>query len=65
MELIEISAGVGRTGTYIAVDWLMQQVRASKEIDVFDTVYRMRQCRVSMVQNPVTANNQSISRSLA
>lgn len=32
------SAGVGRTGTLIAVDWLMQECRASKVIDVFSTV---------------------------
>ena len=50
------SAGVGRTGTFIVVDWMMQEARVSKEIDIFSTVLRMRDCRVSMVQSEVKAN---------
>lgn len=47
------SAGVGRTGTFIAVDWLMQEARVQKEIDIFSTVLRMRECRINMVQSEV------------
>ena len=50
------SAGVGRTGTFIVVDWMMQEARVSKEIDIFSTVLKMRECRVSMVQSEVIAN---------
>ena len=44
---------MGRTGTYIAVDWLMQEARCCKEIDVLSVVLRMRECRISMVQTEV------------
>ena len=44
---------MGRTGTLIAIDWLMQESRVAKEIDIFSTVLRMRECRVSMVQSEV------------
>lgn len=53
---VSCSAGVGRTGTFIAVDWLMQEARVQKEIDIFSTVLRMRECRVSMVQSDVGSN---------
>ena len=50
------SAGVGRTGTYIALDMLMQQMeqKGSKaSVDVFETVKRMREDRVIMIQTVV------------
>ena len=34
----------------------MQEARVSKEIDIFSTVLKMRECRVSMVQSEVIAN---------
>ncbi|KAI9555380.1 hypothetical protein GHT06_017895 [Daphnia sinensis] len=49
--VVHCSAGVGRTGTFIAVDWLMQAARVQKEIDIFSTVLRMRECRINMVQS--------------
>ncbi|KAK3096681.1 hypothetical protein FSP39_002326 [Pinctada imbricata] len=51
--VIHCSAGVGRTGTYISVDYLLQFVRdkdASTEVDIFDWVLSMRKNRTSMVQ---------------
>ena len=50
------SAGVGRTGTYIALDMLMQQMeeKGSKaSVDVFETMKRMREDRVIMIQTVV------------
>jgi len=48
-----ISAGVGRTGTYIAVDALMNQLRERYTVDVYGVVYKMRMNRPYMVQTPV------------
>ena len=57
------SAGVGRTGTYIAIDYLIQQARAEGNIDVMTLVHQMRTQRVNMVQTRVsltTVTSQSI-----
>lgn len=47
------SAGVGRTGTFIAVDYLMQHVRTSDVIDIYSYVMKMRNNRPNMVQTEV------------
>ncbi|KFM66966.1 Phosphotidylinositol phosphatase PTPRQ, partial [Stegodyphus mimosarum] len=48
--LVHCSAGVGRTGTFIAVDRLSQQLMRSDVIDVYGTVLDLRQYRTNMVQ---------------
>ncbi|KAL3882797.1 hypothetical protein ACJMK2_029104 [Sinanodonta woodiana] len=48
--IVHCSAGVGRTGTYIAIDYLMQFVQNHNEIDIFNFVYQMRDQRCNMVQ---------------
>ncbi|XP_054004981.1 tyrosine-protein phosphatase 10D isoform X1 [Hylaeus anthracinus] len=48
--LIHCSAGIGRTGTLIAVDILLQHLRDNRKLDVFGTVYRLRHNRINMVQ---------------
>ncbi|XP_062605500.1 tyrosine-protein phosphatase 10D-like isoform X2 [Saccostrea cucullata] len=48
--VVHCSAGVGRTGTFIAVDYLMQQVSSSDVIDIYDYVMKMRNNRPNMVQ---------------
>jgi len=47
------SAGVGRTGTFIALDVLIQQLQKEDIVDVFAIVYQMRMSRVLMVQTEV------------
>ena len=47
------SAGVGRTGTFIALDSLLKQGRESGRINVFEFVKQMRQDRMTMVQTVV------------
>nr|XP_054774825.1 receptor-type tyrosine-protein phosphatase eta-like [Lytechinus pictus] len=44
------SAGVGRTGTYIALDRLMQVMQENDFIDIFGIICEMRMQRNHMVQ---------------
>ncbi|KAG5881113.1 hypothetical protein JTB14_032291 [Gonioctena quinquepunctata] len=50
LMIVHCSAGVGRTGTLIATDILLQTANAGKNIDVFNTVLELRRQRVTMVQ---------------
>ncbi|KAI9561811.1 hypothetical protein GHT06_012772 [Daphnia sinensis] len=48
--VVHCSAGVGRSGTFIALDRLIQQMQCQDHIDVFGVVQEMRRERVWMVQ---------------
>ncbi|XP_069481509.1 uncharacterized protein [Ambystoma mexicanum] len=48
--LVHCSAGVGRTGTFIAIDRLIYQMEAEKSIDIFAVVHNLRMHRTLMVQ---------------
>ena len=54
--VVHCSAGVGRSGTFIAIERILQslaQQPAADVIDVFGIVHEMRQHRVCMVQSEV------------
>ena len=51
--LLFCSAGVGRTGTYIALDILLAQAKAEGYIQPYSVVENMRHQRVNMVQTKV------------
>ncbi|XP_038605095.1 receptor-type tyrosine-protein phosphatase V-like isoform X1 [Tachyglossus aculeatus] len=48
--LVHCSTGVGRTGTFIALARLLQQLEEEKTVDVFNTVYTLRLHRYLMIQ---------------
>ncbi|XP_076862510.1 receptor-type tyrosine-protein phosphatase O isoform X3 [Brachyhypopomus gauderio] len=48
--VVHCSAGVGRTGTFIALDRLMQHIREHEYVDILGMVSDMRSHRLSMVQ---------------
>ncbi|XP_064488977.1 tyrosine-protein phosphatase 10D-like isoform X2 [Ornithodoros turicata] len=49
--VVHCSAGVGRSGTFIALDRILQGIRKYDIVDIFGIVYEMRRERVWMVQN--------------
>ncbi|XP_069760174.1 receptor-type tyrosine-protein phosphatase beta isoform X2 [Narcine bancroftii] len=48
--VIHCSAGVGRTGTFIALDRILLQLESKDSVDIYGTVYDLRLHRVHMVQ---------------
>ncbi|XP_077399781.1 receptor-type tyrosine-protein phosphatase O [Vanacampus margaritifer] len=48
--VVHCSAGVGRTGTFMALDRLMQHIREHEFVDILGMVSEMRSHRLSMVQ---------------
>ncbi|CAG0885036.1 unnamed protein product [Cyprideis torosa] len=48
--VVHCSAGVGRTGTFIALDRLCYQLQKKRAVDVYKTVLELRQSRVHMVK---------------
>ncbi len=55
--LVHCSAGVGRSGTFIALDRLLQQfdkLASDGCLDIYGTVLDMRKCRDKMVQTEVS-----------
>ena len=54
LVLFFYSSGCGRTGTYIAIEILIERLKAEGVVDVFRTVRTLRQQRPSMVRTEVS-----------
>ena len=52
--MIFYSAGVGRTGTFIAIDNILEQLEKEKIVDIPEAITKTRQRRMKMVQTPVS-----------
>ncbi|XP_074082245.1 receptor-type tyrosine-protein phosphatase beta isoform X1 [Macrotis lagotis] len=48
--IVHCSAGVGRTGTFIALDRILQQLDSKDSVDIYGAVHDLRLHRVHMVQ---------------
>ncbi len=46
-------AGVGRTGTYIAIDAMIDKIKQERKVDIYNFVLQMRRERHLMVQTVV------------
>ena len=56
LNMFNYSAGVGRSGTFIALDRLLQDILDNDIIDIFNVVSEMRKERVWMVQTEVSSS---------
>ncbi|XP_074231504.1 receptor-type tyrosine-protein phosphatase beta isoform X1 [Camelus bactrianus] len=48
--VVHCSAGVGRTGTFIALDRILQQLDSKDSVDIYGAVHDLRLHRIHMVQ---------------
>ena len=53
--LLPLSAGVGRTGTFITLDAMMERLKEKDDLNIFEFVSEMRTRRKQMVQTLVRA----------
>ena len=51
--LVHCSAGVGRSGTFIALDSMLQRMEVEDDLNIYEFVRKMRKKRVLMVQTDV------------
>ena len=51
---IHYSAGIGRTGTYIALDALLEEGRTTGYVNIAKFLMKMRYSRMNMIQTPVS-----------
>jgi protein tyrosine phosphatase len=51
---IYYSAGIGRTGTYIALDAFLEEGRTTGYVNIAKFVMKMRYSRMNMIQTPVS-----------
>jgi len=58
--LVHCSAGVGRTGTFITLDYMLERIKSEKSINIYQFVSSLRKQRVLMVQTLVSVGSDSM-----
>ena len=53
LSSLSFSAGVGRTGTFIAIEHVLEQVKKEKSVNMPEVINKIRQQRMMMVQTVV------------
>ncbi len=49
--LVHCSAGIGRTGTVIAIDHALQLLKTAGRVNLLDVVFNLRKGRCAMIQH--------------
>lgn len=49
--VVHCSAGIGRTGTFIAIDHAISAILAREEVNLLDTIDQIREDRMGMIQH--------------
>ena len=60
--LVHCSAGVGRTGTFIILDIMLERIKTEKSFNIYEILQQLRKGRVFMVQSLI--GNDLIQRLL-
>ncbi len=55
LHFLHFSAGVGRTGTFIALDYLLDKAKEEGILDIYGLTFAMRRDRVNMIQTVVSS----------
>ena len=52
-SVLSVSAGVGRTGTFITIDHVLEQLGRENSVDIPGVINKIRHQRMKMVQTVV------------